>query len=611
MDVSPELPVKGCSKLEQLPPELLLEIFKFLEPAEITKVQLVSRQLETVGRDEELWKLICFEHSRAEAERKRRDIVSRLIPLRSAMEGIFLPQGAPSSNSSGGGAGNQSSSERLKRARANWDPTWPGEKPNYYQEYIHRHGPLSIDWLPVPEKANDTSQFYEALGLGVLARDNGVAERAISPLEDGNVCVWDIAPDRHRGGRRRLVAHTLSPLLPNTSSLRHSLLTETGAVDNVSIDSTQLNAYFANHDTLTQVDLSTLQVVQHRKFPFTITSLSAATHPTPLTIGTTHTLHLHDPRSPPASPGSPFVVELIGGTYPHATLSQPGPLSVQHLSTPQSPESIWVAGRFTSLLHYDRRVFPRLSSTLFSGARISSLVALPYAYLPRDLNVARDASLSDVDLAAAKALPGHTLLAAGEYRGKGSLELYGLSQAGHRTALLPPRVREMSERDQCFRNRQTLSKTRLLSVAPHGQRYVFSDGDGNVKWVERDGFTTVRECNINDLGGVARPEQHMFGAEENEGDIVQKIVPTHGSAGKEAEVNRDDLLLWTGEGRVGLLGFQGKRDGGRVGWDGSEDAEEGLDGEARAHEERMYGVQMRRALERQADEVRFIRAMGI
>src|SRR3954466_765295 len=49
---------------------------------------------------------------------------------------------------------------------------------------------------------------------------------------------------------------------------------------------------------LVEVDLNTLTVVETKWFPWTITAISGADATVPLTVGTTHTLHLYDSRSP-------------------------------------------------------------------------------------------------------------------------------------------------------------------------------------------------------------------------------------------------------------------------------------------------------------------------
>lgn len=212
----------------------------------------------------------------------------------------------------------------------------------------------------------------------------------------------------------------------------------------------------------------------------------------------------------------------------------------------------------------------------------------------------------------AKAGMGSTILAAAEYKGKGSLEMYGLPSGG------------------CYQNRQTASASKLLSVANHGGKIVFADGDGNLRWFERDGSTHIRTFNIQDSDVVARSGGSEKGNESQgiwernepgQGDIVQKILPlpltspTHSSSLDRPDSGRPDiksetLLLWTGDGRLGILGFGEKN---RLGEEGQEAEGEGKTTAEKAREdaERSYEGAMRRALERNADEVRFVRGLGM
>ncbi|KAL9078552.1 MAG: hypothetical protein Q9157_002510 [Trypethelium eluteriae] len=241
--------------------------------------------------------------------------------------------------------------------------------------------------------------------------------------------------------------------------------------------------------------------------------------------------------------------------------------------------------------------------------------------------------LSIADVHAAKSIPGHTLLAAGEYKGKGSLELYGLSPEPRLTtlssdALATPRTARaldgVGRRQTSYQNRQTASVSKLLAVATHGARVVFADGDGGVKWVERDGCSLVRTWNVNDAkmpglvrgrspGGEASDVDSGYASErersrgrdevaagegaEEPNDIVQKLVPTTSPG-----VNNSNLLVWTGDGRLGLLGFGKRALFSEDEWQEGEDLSE----EARREEEkaREYAGRMRRALERQADEIK-------
>ncbi|KAF5015367.1 hypothetical protein F66182_13327 [Fusarium sp. NRRL 66182] len=180
-----------------------------------------------------------------------------------------------------------------------------------------------------------------------------------------------------------------------------------------------------------------------------------------------------------------------------------------------------------------------------------------------------------------------------------------------------------------YQNRQSAASSKLLSVASHGARIVFSDSNGNVKWVERDGQTQVRQWNINTSrrqSKIVSPEdvnesdqvRGLFFTSDTSmrNDVVRKILPT------DANLNGDELLLWSGD-RIGRLRFSNASD---------EDTDDemndsmSLDGEEvnltekqarrqskelEKRREQEYALRIRRALERQADEVRWMGRLGM
>lgn len=438
--------------------------------------------------------------------------------------------------------------------------------------------------------------------------------------------MWDASARSERKGR--LVARTNIGLLPNRGSdldydtrlsQSQAIMTETGAVECVSIDSKSNKGFFAVQNVLNEVDLNTLKIVSRTPYPFPITALSEAHHRTPLTVGTNWTIHLHDTRKPPSIP-SATKCELIGGSMDtsfsrletgdfggHVSLSQPGALSILHLPTSREWDGngdIWVGGRFTSMLNFDRRFFPRLRGTVHSGARLSCITSIPHSFIPNSLRVAYPPSF----LRDAKSTPGHTLITAGEYKGKGSLELYGLSTDPLRS-INSSDSRTTRNPQACYQNRQTASSSKLLSVAPHGTRIVFSDGDGNLKWVERDGSTPVRQFNINEATPPStshEPDSLANNIESGWGDIVQKIIPTTHPSNhiSTPSLGEDNILIWTGDGMLGEISF-----GADAVQDVFEDALENQTDER--VREREYSEGMRRALEMQAREVRWLRGYGL
>ena len=196
------------------------------------------------------------------------------------------------------------------------------------------------------------------------------SSHVVAPLDDGSICIWDVSARSTigHGGRGRLVGHSGPGHLTgmSASSDSHTIMTEIGAVDCVSVDSQSQTGYLAVQNLLHGVDLRTLQLASTKEYAFPITSLSTHTSRAPLAVGTNNTVHLCDPRDSHklGSPQTPNG-ELIGGPFSsHATLSQPGPLSIVHES---SSTSLWVSGRFTSLLNYDLRHLPRLLGTMHSA----------------------------------------------------------------------------------------------------------------------------------------------------------------------------------------------------------------------------------------------------
>ena len=552
-------------------------------------MQLASKNFLLVTQDNALWKELCFGRTPLKFEHKRLQYFKpQPIPIQEPR--VFeLQRAVARSEAYIGDDRRKEKDAPHQRAFANWDPTFLGEEVNWYNEYIARHAPLSLSWIEKPHGATGGARAaLETRGLGFL--DDGQNQVVIAPLEDASLCIWrvgagDSTPNSKDG---RILARSQTGLLSNGtsgSSRPHRIayngyVVSADTVECVSVDRIRNKAYFAVQSTLNEVDLTTLQVSSHQQYPFSISAISEASYPTPLTIGTTLSLHLHDPRIGGNGQASPYAylkesIDNIPKSYSpstitdfsrlhngdsvsppgYAPLEQPLPLSVVHTST--SP-TIHVAGRFPSILQYDRRTFPKLNSTLYSGGSLCSLTSFPAA-------------------------SASTLAGAGEYNGKGSLELYPLDTATGPT-----------------RNRVSASSSKLLSIVRHGARLLFSDSDGQVKWVERDGSTLVRRWNINSYSQSTKeitPTQGIFNNEVTGGEVARKLIPV-------SDNERSEVLLWTGE-KIGLLSI-GRKERFMCNEDSEGDTSDG-----RGNSERDYGRMMRIALERQADEVRFVKGLGL
>jgi hypothetical protein len=284
---------------------------------------------------------------------------------------------------------------------------------------------------------------------------------------------------------------------------------------------------------------------------------------------------------------------------PYASLSQPTPIGILHLPRSNSSalvtDDIYVCGRFSNILHYDRRKFPAIVGSIYSGALINSLAALPYPFSTADYEARRMGEMSADRVQRAKNGDGRTLVAGGGYKQKGSLEIYGLSHTDESDggAML---------QNSILKNRHTAASSNILSVANHGTKIVFSDGSGLLKWFERDGTTECRRIKIGHSDMDAK--NSLFASMPASDDLARKILSTRTKHGR-ARPNNDNVLFWTGE-KLGLISFTTEplyRE---------QDFEERnlaktADEEARQE----YGEQLREALERQADEARFLSGLDI
>ena len=565
----------------------------------------MSKRYFDITSDNELWRRRCFQESSSphvhSNDRIRSRSVTRQIPERRVLD---LQQAftRSSGTKSIGHKHRGCSARRLQAGHAiaqsdenirddslgitEWDSTSPGETVIWRSEYIARHGPMALNWLcPLTRRSQSGEESLEARGFGVLS-----SKRVLAPLEDGSVFVWDAGDGDDGFGN--IIAHSrpgilLDDHIRDREWRRSSPRFDSTAVECVSIGEQHDKAYVAVGKCLNEVDLHTLQISACHRFLDSITVLSDISSPAPLTLGLPRSIHLHDPRTGVVPLNSANGVPLensihkmsdLGltstGSPKHAIFPHHFPLSILHTGT----HMIHVAGRFPSIINIDRRSFPNVLSTVYSGATISSLACIP---------------LTD----------GHvtTIGAAGEYRGRGSLELYPVSSESGCLAKEP------------LRNRISTSGSKCLSLTPHGTRLLFSDSNGLLKWVERDSSTPVRTWNLNaklQPTSSGRDQQArasgIFNAEVNAGDVVRKLVPF------DCDDAKSDVTLWTGE-RIGVLrvGLAQRHTKATSGGPQSFDEDGEQSSSAASDEERDYSTMMRRALERQAVEVRFVQGLGL
>ncbi|KAL1988346.1 hypothetical protein VTN96DRAFT_10029 [Rasamsonia emersonii] len=650
--------------MDKLPVEILTKIIDYLSPKEQVKLQLVSRRFFTLSRDNNLWRLHCYEGSwRASENAFSNGRASGSLPVSSVaslsslgpgtLRDLIQPRVESINRAADESGDSQNASHRPSlgeryRAAAEWDPSYETEDVDWYSEYIARHGPISFSWLQQPSVATGRStngHSSDVKGVGLLRDWSSAREdKVVAPLEDGSVCIWDLNHSRTSTSQttKGKVAGVSSPGIlfadlsgrSEKSSAQSSSSEFLNVVEGVSVDSIRKRAYIAVGNILNEVDLETLQVISQERYAWPIFALSQETdYSVPLTLATSQSLQIYDSRLPMREeeaeiglrcekepvqflPNSNLyshpdchVLQLQpNGQPPHqirspdplekganyAPLFQPSPLSILHPPTPHV-NTILLAGRFPSILCYDRRSFPRLQNAVHSGARLCGLASVPAPNFP----VPSDSHWSST----------HTIVACGEYNGRGSLELYKLSFSGS-----DPQEESASSsfnQSTVYQNRQSAASSKLLSVASHGVRIVFSDAGGNIKWVERDGRTEVRRWNINtdrkrsaaasvDGSSDANSPSGMFLSSDTGGssDVARKILPT------DANLTGDELLIWTGE-RIGRLRFSHDGDA-----ESEEEEEDEGDKEERRREQE-YSRMIRRALERQADEVRWMGRLGM
>lgn len=594
-----------------------------------------------LARDTTLWKIKCFETAPSAARLRDHRPRVRLSSSDSSQSFHRTPSTVTRTDTNGVDA---PSPNRRTRHIAEWDLSDRSECVDWYNEFIARNAPLSVAWNDREDSSAD-----EICGVAL----HGDSERAVTCQNDGSVAIWDIREQDIGGRKFRTIAKGRPDALfsvPSAaagSSKRTTTTGFSGVTDCVTLDSSRQRAYIAVDQTLNEVDLTTLEVVSQQQYAWRITALSRHGMNEPLSVGTSWSLHLYDPRvqardrsrSPEdlmrTTPGKPedsiaFLpnydkqtsikprrpvslvesgVEFRSDLNPHPwsprwsnrhrfARVEPGPLAILH----RQDNEILVAGRFPSILAYDRRFFPKLQYSIHSGARLAALATIPYA--PK--GAPNDTSAHS------------TLVACGEYGGRGSLELYALphasaslqgpstgiaSHAGFESALSEIELTdceptetdtEPSSTSYSYKNRQQASSAKLLSLATQGTRLVVSDAEGSIKWFERDGRGLARRFELGSPKDIHRSDL-----------VARKILPLSpdNQAESEQASANSDLLIWTGE-NLGIVTTRPKYENHEEmakSLDSSTDEE--WDDERKTEE---YGKAMRQALERQADERRWM-----
>ena len=415
----------------------------------------------------------------------------------------------------------------------------PAADIDWKAEYIARNADISVFWLP-----NQQIQTKYSFGDVQSVGSSNHGRNLVTAFEGGKVGLWNI---NHYSESHKRPHVDLSGI--SSASILYKTPDETPHVvpnytESVTVDDSLGKALFSSGKSIVGVDLEGLRRTECFKYSSIVTALSATTPGIPMTLATEDGLHLYDARTNPRG-------AVTASTAPYT----PKILAIIH----RGPYAIHVAGRFPSIVTYDRRFFSSVHSTVHSGAQALT-------------------SLRDIE--PSQRHPYGTILAAGLHEGQsehGSLELY------HQESSLR---NDIPDTYVANRNRLTFQQRKLLYAIPHGNRFVCSDSHGSLNWVERDGTPIIRRWDIT--GAPSSRIEHL----------ARKMI----CLGDDPNDPRADLAFWTGSA-VGVLGF------GRHRFEADE-AEEG-DGVAADNEAEAYRDIMRTALHRDAQELRVLNMMGV
>lgn len=226
----------------------------------------MSHRLQELCLDDELWKRNCFDDSpwylrlqnrrgatppffrlvshghevQIAAQRTQKDALSSQNP------DVVVPPTIPPADDS------KHRKWRKMQDMANWDPSFPTERVSWYDEYIQRCGPACISWLQTPRiRDRGVEAIIESRGVALYnphdGNDGGGTMLAVSPLDDGSVCLWDIKGTRGKQGS--IIGRSKPDILfidgPSGQNKRRSKRIDTGVTECVSVNHRNNRAFFA------------------------------------------------------------------------------------------------------------------------------------------------------------------------------------------------------------------------------------------------------------------------------------------------------------------------------------------------------------------------------
>lgn len=208
----------------------------------------MSRSFKNIVRDNNFWKSRCLEGSSfLENLRHRRRLQREDRPWQEQSE-----------DASEHDEVHPMLRQQCERTRimANWDPSFPGEDPCFYGEYIQRFAPTAINWFQQPcVRRNAVTIPIEARGMALYYPESSLSRGetsletalAVSPLDDAGICLWDV--NGTRGRRGNVVCRSKPGILfvdgPGALNTWRSRRVDSGVAECVSIDSQRHRAFFA------------------------------------------------------------------------------------------------------------------------------------------------------------------------------------------------------------------------------------------------------------------------------------------------------------------------------------------------------------------------------
>lgn len=254
--------VPATSLVDALPDELWLQIIECklpcqqnspgladivladLEPCELAILQQASKKTQALCLDNDYWKRHCFDDAPWYQNLLRR----RNAAMMSMGDEYRIPGAPPSTDTKP-----YISCEKAQKIQdfVNWDPSYETERVSWYDEYRQRVGPARVNWLEAPSIIDrGLEAIIETRGVAMYAPYDGSdglgSKLAVSPLDDGSVCVWDVNGSRDKQGG--IIARSRPDVLfvdgSGDERLRSQKI-DSSIADRITIDNYNHKAYIA------------------------------------------------------------------------------------------------------------------------------------------------------------------------------------------------------------------------------------------------------------------------------------------------------------------------------------------------------------------------------